>query len=57
MECELRGYDFDIINELDEEDHIRQGNRRSKSVAISEKGIKLSQVLLDKTYRTGKNKE
>lgn len=43
-----KGYDFDIINELDEEDYIRQGSNRSKSVAITEEGMKLSQELLDK---------
>lgn len=41
-------YDFDIINELDEKDYIRQGSHKSKSVAITEEGIKLSQKLLDK---------
>lgn len=43
-----KGYDFDIINKLDEEDYIRQGNHRSKSVAITEEGLKLSQSLLKK---------
>ena len=43
-----KGYDFNVINELDEEDYIRQGSHRSKSVAITEEGIKLSQSLLNK---------
>lgn len=43
-----KGYDFDIINELDEEDYIRQGSYRSKSVALTEEGIKLSINLLNK---------
>lgn len=35
-----KGYDFDTINELDDEDLIRQGSRRSKSVTITEEGLK-----------------
>ena len=48
LDIAWKGYDFDIINELDEEDYIRQGNHRSKSVAITAEGMKLSQELLDK---------
>lgn len=33
-----KSYDFDVINELPDEDSIIDG-KRSKSVAISEKGI------------------
>lgn len=36
MDKAWKGYDFDIINKLDEEDYIRQGSYRSKSVAITE---------------------
>lgn len=43
-----KGYEFEIINELEEEDYLRQGSHRSKSVVISEKGLKLSRELLDK---------
>lgn len=43
-----KGYDFNVMNELDEEDYIRQGSHRSKSVAITEEGMKLSQELLEK---------
>jgi len=43
-----KGYDFDIINELDKEDYIRQGNRRSKSVVITDEGMKLSRELMTK---------
>jgi len=43
-----KGYDFGIINKLAEEDYIRQGSFRSKSVAITDKGMKLSRELLDK---------
>lgn len=43
-----KGYDFDIINELEEEDYIRQGSQRSKYVAITDEGIKLSRELLAK---------
>lgn len=48
MDMAWKGYDFDIINKLDEEDYIRQGSRRSKSVAITTEGIKLSRELLAK---------
>ena len=43
-----KGYSFDIINKLDEEDYIRQGSYRSKSVAITDEGIKLARNLLNK---------
>ena len=43
-----KGYDFDIINELDDEDYISQGSYRSKSVAITEDGIRLAQNLLNR---------
>ncbi|WP_414151877.1 DUF6429 family protein [Acetobacterium carbinolicum] len=45
LDISWKGYDFDVI---DEEDYIRQGNHRSKSVAITEAGIKLLQSLLNK---------
>jgi predicted transcriptional regulator len=37
-----KGYNFDIINKLDEEGYIRQSSHRSKSVKITDKGTKLS---------------
>lgn len=37
-----------LINELDEEGYIRQGSHRSKSVAITDEGMKLSRELLAK---------
>lgn len=43
-----KGYNFSTINELDDEDYIRQGSYCSKSVAITEKGIGLAQELLNK---------
>lgn len=42
MDMSWKGYDFGIINELDEDDYIRQGSYRSKSVAITDEGIKLA---------------
>ena len=48
MDMSWKGYNFGIINELDEDDYIRQGNYRSKSVAITDEGIKLAKNLLDK---------
>lgn len=48
MNMAWKGYDFDIINELDEEDYIKQSSYRSKSVAITEEGIKLAQNFMNK---------
>ncbi|ACV63025.1 hypothetical protein Dtox_2207 [Desulfofarcimen acetoxidans DSM 771] len=48
LDMSWKGYDFDIISELDEEDYIRQGSRRSKSVVITDEGMKLSRELLAK---------
>ena len=50
LDMSWKGYDFDIINELDKEDYIRQGSNRSKSVAITDEGMKLSRELLTKYY-------
>lgn len=45
-----KGYDFNIINELDDADYIRQGRRpsRSKSVYITESGKEQAKKLLGK---------
>ena len=43
-----KGYNFDTINELDNEDFIHQGKYRSKSVYITEKGIEEAKKLLEK---------
>lgn len=43
-----KGYDFDTLDELDEEDYIRQGSHRSKSVYLTKEGIKKAQELLEK---------
>lgn len=48
LDSAWKGYDFGIIDELDEEDNIIQGSHRSKSVAITEQGMKLAQELLEK---------
>lgn len=48
MDMAWKGYDFDTINKLDEEGYIKQGNHRSKSVVITDEGIKLSKELLNK---------
>lgn len=40
-----KGYDFDILNELIDEDLIR-GGRRSKSIIITDEGIKKAKELL-----------
>ena len=43
-----KGYNFDIINKLDDEDFISQGKYRSKSVYITEKGMEEAKKLLEK---------
>jgi len=43
-----KGYDFGVINELDAEDYIRKGSYPSKSVAITNEGVKLARDLLNK---------
>ena len=48
LDMAWKGYDFDIINELEEGGYIRQGSHRSKSMAITEDGMKLSRELLAK---------
>ena len=45
-----KGYDFDIINRLDEEEFVYQSSRRSRSVQISEEGIKLAHELMKKYH-------
>lgn len=45
-----KGYDFDILSELDDEDCIRQGSHpsRSKSVYITETGMQKAMELMEK---------
>ena len=43
-----KGYNFDIINKLDDEDFISQGKYTNKSVYITEKGIEEAKKLLEK---------
>ena len=43
-----KGYNFNIINELDDEDFIHQGKYRNKLVYITEKDIKEAKELLEK---------
>ena len=43
-----KGYNFDIINKLDDEDFIYQGKHRNKSVYITEKGMEEAKKLLEK---------
>lgn len=45
-----KGYDFDILNKLDDADYIRQGSHpsRSKSVYITESGMAQAKELLSK---------
>ncbi|KDE68609.1 hypothetical protein FUSO6_08525 [Fusobacterium necrophorum DAB] len=43
-----KGYDFNVLDKLDEEDYIRQGSHRSKSAYLTKEGIKKAQELLEK---------
>lgn len=43
-----KGYDFDVINALDDKEFIRQGSYRSKSVTFTEEGLKYAKELLEK---------
>jgi len=45
-----KGYRFEIIDELEKEGFITQGSYRSKSVYLTEKGIKQAEEL-QKKYR------
>lgn len=49
-----KGYDFDVLNQLDEEDYICQGSHpsRSKSVYLTETGKEYAKSLLEK-YQIG----
>lgn len=45
-----KGYDFSVINGLDDADYIRQGKHpsRTKSVYITEEGILFAKELMEK---------
>lgn len=43
-----KGYDFDIINSLDEKELIIQGKYKNKSVLITEEGMKKAEEILKK---------
>ena len=43
-----KGYDFDTLNELDDENYIHQGSHRSKSVYLTEMGKEYARSLLEK---------
>lgn len=50
LDSSWKGYSFDTINNLDDEDYIRQGSHRSKSVAITKKGMTLAKELMEKYH-------
>ena len=43
-----KGYNFSILNRLEEQDYIRQGSHRSKSMYITKKGEAKAKELLEK---------
>ncbi len=43
-----KGYDFDVLNKLDEKDYIRQGSHRSKSMYITKEGESKAKELMEK---------
>ena len=42
-----KGYDWDVINDLDEQDLIDQGNVRNKSVYLTPEGLDKARELLE----------
>ncbi|NLP18703.1 MAG: transposase [Firmicutes bacterium] len=48
MDRTWKGYDFEVIDELDKEGNIMQGSHRSKSVYITDKGMELARALMNK---------
>ena len=43
-----KGYDFDILNQFDEKDYIRQGSHRSKSMYITKDGEAKAKEFMEK---------
>lgn len=43
-----KGYDFNVLDELDGKDYIRQGSHRSKSMYITKEGEEKAKELLEK---------
>ena len=43
-----KGYDFDVLNGLEEQDFIHQSSRKSKSVYLTESGREYAKLLLKK---------
>lgn len=43
-----KGYDFDVLNQLNDDEYIIQGSYRSKSVSITDNGMKRAKELLSK---------
>ena len=43
-----KGYNFDVLNKLDEKDYIRQGSHRAKSMYITKEGEVKAKELLEK---------
>lgn len=43
-----KGYNFAVLNMLEEKDYIRQGSHRSKSVYITEEGETKAKVYMEK---------
>ena len=51
-----KGYPFDVLNELTDEDLIR-GSKRAKSVYFSEAGVKEAEALMEKYFTENEKKE
>ena len=43
-----KGYDFAVLNQLEEKDYIRQGSHRSKSLYITKEGEAKAKELMEK---------
>lgn len=42
-----KGYDFDVLNKLEEEDYVF-GNHRNKSICISKEGIEKAKEIMER---------
>lgn len=43
-----KGYDFDVLNELEEKDFIYQGSHRAKSVSLFDEWLKRGKEILER---------
>lgn len=56
MRRSWKGYPFDALNQLTDQDYVR-GNENSKSVCLTEAGIEEAKKLMEKYFVGEKNRE